>query len=444
MGGQWHALAHLAARNGELSLARAAMDLFVESSGGGPLAQYEKAALLEQTGRLRQAYELMRALPEDAPDPAANAYSRGTAALFLGEIDEARRRLTLATRLRPQSGAAWLSLAMSIRAAEEPDLADSILAAERQMGSAEDPQRAAYCYAKGKVHSQRGQHDRAFAAFARGAALMKSLDPYDRVADRREAEDSVRGYSAEIIANLRQGGLGQSTRSILVMGLPRSGTTLVEQILTSHSAVTGGGEISRLGLLANEVGGISCEAVRRYADTRPGEALRLWRHWLQELFPEPGLVVDKTLGNTRQLGIAASLLPQAPIVWVTRDPLDRAWSCFTTFFITTLPWTYDLEDIAFHFRLEDQLLERWRQLLGDRLLVVPYESLIDDPQDWIRRILVHSGLSEEPQVFTPHATKRAVTTASVMQVRRPINREGIGSAAPYRRYLAPFIDTYYA
>jgi hypothetical protein len=82
--------------------------------------------------------------------------------------------------------------------------------------------------------------------------------------------------------------------------------------------------------------------------------------------------------------------------------------------------------------------------LGDRLLVVPYESLIDDPQDWIRRILVHSGLSEEPQVFTPHATKRAVTTASVMQVRRPINREGIGSAAPYRRYLAPFIDTYYA
>lgn len=443
MGEQWHALAHLAARNGELSLARAAMDLFVEVSGGGPVAQYEKAALLEQTGRLRQAYELMRTLPEDSPDAAANAFSRGTAALFLGEIDEARHRLTMATRLRPQSGAAWLSLAMSIRAPEAPKVADSIIAAEPQMIAAEEPQRAAYCYARGKVHAERGEHDRAFAAFARGAAIMKSLDSYDRGADRRDAEESLRGYSADTIAELRQKWLGQNARSIFVTGLPRSGTTLVEQILTSHSAVTGGGEIGRLGLLANEVGGISGEAVRRYGDARPGQAAELWRHWLEELFPEPGRVVDKTLSNTRQLGIAASLLPEAPIIWVTRDPLDRAWSCFRTFFITSMPWSYDLEDIAFHFRLEDRLLEDWRQLLGDRLLVVPYEALVDDPQTWIRRILAHSRLDEEPQVFTPHTTRRAVTTASVMQVRRPINRAGIGSAEPYRRYLQPFIEAYY-
>jgi hypothetical protein len=164
---------------------------------------------------------------------------------------------------------------------------------------------------------------------------------------------------------------------------------------------------------------------------------------LQELFPEPGLVVDKTLGNTRQLGIAASLLPQAPIVWVTRDPLDRAWSCFTTFFITTLPWTYDLEDIAFHFRLEDELLRRWQEILGDRLLVVPYEALVTQSEQWTRRILQHCGLSEEPQVFAPHANARTVVTASVMQVRRPINASAVGAAEPYREYLQPFVDAYY-
>ena len=109
----------------------------------------------------------------------------------------------------------------------------------------------------------------------------------------------------------------------------------------------------------------------------------------------------------------------------------------------SLPWTYDLEDIAFHFRLEDELLARWQDILGDRLLVLPYEALVEQPDLWIRRLLAHCGLAEEPQVFAPHKNPRAVGTSSVMQVRRPINRAGIGVAEPYRAFLQPFIDAYY-
>jgi hypothetical protein len=109
-----------------------------------------------------------------------------------------------------------------------------------------------------------------------------------------------------------------------------------------------------------------------------------------------------------------------------------------------MPWSYNLKDIAFHLRLEDELLRRWKDILGERLLVLPYEKLVDQPEEWIRRLLSHCGLSEEPQVFAPHVTARTVTTSSVTQVRRPINRAGIGSAEPYREFLAPFIDAYYA
>jgi hypothetical protein len=106
-------------------------------------------------------------------------------------------------------------------------------------------------------------------------------------------------------------------------------------------------------------------------------------------------------------------------------------------------WSNDLGDIAYYFRLEDQLLAQWQRHLGERLLVVPYEAFVSEPAPWIRRILAHCGLSEEPQVFAPHANRRVVTTASVMQVRRPIGRQAIGSAEPYRAMLKPFVEAYY-
>jgi hypothetical protein len=160
--------------------------------------------------------------------------------------------------------------------------------------------------------------------------------------------------------------------------------------------------------------------------------------------PEPGRIVDKTLDASRRLGLAAALLPEAPLVWITRDPLDRAWSCFRTFFTGNMAWSYDLADIAHHFRLEDELLRQWQAVLGDRLLVVPYEGLAADPETWIGRLLTHCGLAPEPQVFAPHENARPVTTASAIQVRRRIDSSAVGSAEPYREFLQPFIEAYRA
>jgi hypothetical protein len=444
MGDQWRALANLALQNGELSLTRAAMDLFVSASGDAPYSRYLQAGVLEQCGALGEAYALMRTLPADVPDPAGNAFSLGTAALFIGHVEEARERLELATRLQPQSGAAWLHLAMAVDLAGEDTLAERILTAEPAIAHAPPTQQAAYFYAKGKTLAERGDPPAAFAAFANGARRMKAVAPFDRGGDRRSADQSLSGYRADRIDAMAGRQAESTNRSIFVTGLPRSGTTLVEQILTAHSAVVDGGEIGRLPLLARELGGHSFPALERYvAQHGSARPAQLWRHWLAERFPTPGRIVDKSLDTTRFIGLAAALLPESPLVWLTRDPLDRAWSCLRTFFAAGMQWSYDLEDIAFHFRLEDELLRAWRDMLGARLLVVPFESLVTEPEPWIRRILAHCGLAEEPQVLAPQGSARTVTTASVIQVRRPINRQGVGSAEPYRAFLEPFIRAYY-
>jgi hypothetical protein len=444
LGEQWRELAGVAVQLGEVALARQAIARFVEAYGGSPRARYQEFDILARIGALGEAHDLLDALPPDVPDPAVNAYSRGAVAAFLGEMDEARGWFERATELRPAMGQVWLPLSTLVDFADEPELTERLLAAGPQVETAPPPLRATYHYAQGKAHADRGEHALAFEAVARGAAIMQTLVPYSRDEDRANAHEAVRGYGEESIAAVAGPPREQAERTIFVTGLPRSGTTLVERILTSHSAVAGGAELNLMRVLRQDIGGVSHAAVDAYvAEHGDASAPALWRHLLSERYPEPGRVVDKSVDAGYVLGLAATLLPDAPLIWLTRDPLDCAWSCFRTHFFAGLEWSYDLADIAFHFVLHDELLAQWREILGERLLVVPYEELVTEPDAWIRRILWQCGLTEEPQAFAPHENRRPVTTSSLLQVRRPINREGIGAAEPYREFLAPFIEAYY-
>lgn len=445
MGDQWRALADLALGHGEVTLARQAIDLFVEARGHDPMAIYLKIALLEQAGALAEARDLMRSLPDHVPDPASNAYSRGTVALYLGEHAEAREQLERAVRLNPRHGAAWLSLSALAGLAKDAERSEAILAAEAGMDGVEPHQLAPYCHALGNAHAARGDHAQAFAAFARGGDTARTFLKYDPVQARRKAAASLDGFTAETVAATARLQAEPSDRAIFVTGLPRSGTTLVEQILASHDAVADGAEISRLRMLASDVRGNTQVAIDAYRSRHgDGRAAHLWSHLLAERFPVAGRVVDKSLDTSHLIGLAASLLPDAPLVWMTRDPFDCAWSCLRTYFPAAMSWSCDQEHIACQFRIEDDLRQRWQDMLGDRLLVVPLEQLAAQPEDWTRRILSHCGLDEQPQVFAPHETKRAVSTASTVQVRQPITTASVGSAGPYREYLEPFVRAYAA
>lgn len=445
LGPQWRALAELMRVSGELTLANRCMDAFVAASGGAAQAQYAKVVLLTQSSRIPEAYDLLASLPENVPDPAGHAYVLGNIAMTLGNTDKARVHLDTALRHRPGWGPAWLTLATMINFAKD-ELGERLLrerAAAEKHGPAD---LARYYYALGKLHADRKEHEKSFEAFALGARLLRGETPYSRNGNENNAKQAMTGYPAGFFEKLAKPESHDTSRPIFVTGLPRSGTTLVEQILTSHSAVRDGAEINIIQHIAVAVNGVSGDALSNYLSSGGSteKLAALYLHLLEERFGSEGRIVDKTIDVSRCLGLIAAALPDAPLIWMRRDPLDSAWSCFRTFFIHGVAWSYSLEDIAHHFRLEDQLMAFWKERLGDRLLVVPYGELVDAPEQWTRRILDHCGLEEEEAVFTPHKTERLVATASSLQVRRPINRDGLGVAEPYRAFMQPFLDAYNA
>lgn len=443
LGDQWRQLAELMRVSGELTRANRAIDAYVISAGSTPAARYAKVVLLSQSGRMRDAYDLLKTLPNDVPEPAGHSYVLGNIAMTLGRVEEARDHLLTALKHRPGWGPSWLTMATTGSLAHheigEQLLADGPAAEKQPPGHL-----ARYCYALGKLHADRREFDKAFAAFARGAGLLRTETPYSRQGNTTNAAQSQTGYPDGFFDAMRTQAERDTGRPIFVTGLPRSGTTLVEHILASHSTVQDGGELNIVQHVAVAAGGVSGDHIGRYLEREKslGALARLYLHLLAERHPGEGRIVDKTIDVSRCFGLIATALPDAPLIWMKRDPLDNAWSCFRTFFIHGVGWSYDLEDIAHHFRLQDAQMAFWQDKLGDRLLVVPYAELVDQPEVWTRKLLSHCGLSEEAGVFTPHETERVVATASAMQVRQPINRSGLGVAEPYREYLQPFVDAY--
>jgi len=443
LGPQWQKLSLLMQVSGEWTLARRTMDAFIAASGGHPQALCAKVALLEANGRRVEAEALMKTLPEDVPDRGGHALLLGNTAMAQGHTDAGRAYFLTALDFRPGWGAAWLSLGAGIKLASDP-LGDRLVAEGAAAARHPPDDYARYLFALGKYRADRGEHDAAFAAFSQATALLRSQRAYGTAGDAANARDAMTGYPAGFIERLN-GQVGVDTsRPIFVTGLPRSGTTLVEHILASHSTVADGGEFNISQLVAMAVGGVSGDHIERYlaGGGTMDRLAELYLHLLDERMGPTGRIVDKTTDVSRYLGLIASALPDAPLIWMRRDPLDCAWSCFRTFFIHGLGWSYDLADIAHHFMLEDGLLAFWKERLGDRLLVVPYAELVEEPETWTRRLLAHCGLAEEAGPFTPHLTERVVATASSAQVRKPINRDGMNVAAPYRSHMQPFIDAY--
>lgn len=444
IGNNWRTFAEVLIQHGESDLARRSIAAFVRAYQAAPMAKFFEASVLARIGAAAEAEAILAALPAAIPDPAGNAFTRGTLALNMGKIDQAREHLLRGTTINPASGQMWLALAMTGRLGGSADIAEAILGAGAQFAAAPPLERIQYLYARGKILDELDQPEQAFAAWSEAGNLARPSRPYDADADEQDAARAMQGFDADALAALPRPAGVATDRPIWVTGSPRSGTTLVEQILSSHSAVSGGTELGKFGLIAERIGGSGGDDLAQWlGQGNDISALAAdYMHLFSQRFGASGRAVDKTPDASRYLGLAAAILPDARFVWMRRDRLDNAVSCFRTYFLEGADWSFSLDSIARHFRLEDQLLTHWQAALGERLLVVEYEALASNPEPEIRRLLAHCGLAEEPAVFEPHKSERLVTTSSVAQVREPINRRGIGVADRYRDHLQPFTDVY--
>jgi hypothetical protein len=228
--------------------------------------------------------------------------------------------------------------------------------------------------------------------------------------------------------------------------MPRSGTTLVEQVLASHPLVFGAGEIADLkAAIAAVTGSDSAPRLAEGIGSMTGEQVRRigaeYRDRLAALAPTAQRITDKMLMNFLWIGLIHLALPNARIIHVRRDPADTCLSCFSKLFVGGLPFTYDLAELGRCYRGYARLMTNWRTVLPEgAMLEMQYEELVNDFPAQARRLVAYCGLEWDERCSAFYATRRPVATSSATQVRRPIYRNSVGASLPYKNLLRPLLD----
>ena len=394
----------------------------------------------DQTEEALACYE--RAL---AIDPLfADAHNGiGLTLQTLGRLEEAHRGYEKAVELAPGVPGYHRSLAEMKRFhADDPQLAVMEGLARRMATHSED-QQAALHFGLGKAYSDLGRHAIAFEHLLKGNAIKHRLDEYDERAHIDMMRHIEKVFTAELLQ--RQRGAGDpSSLPVLIVSLPRSGSTLIEQILASHPRVHGAGELRVLARASKVFRG------RRVEECFPEVANHLsaeqWRQFgagyveqLRSRGPAADRVTDKMPSNYLYAGLLHMAVPNARIIHARRDPLDTCVSCFTHFF-GSKSFTSDLATLGRYYRSYDALMAHWRAVLPPGVMLeVQYEELVADFENYARRIVEFCGLEWDPRCLAFYETKRPVRTASVNQVREPIFTRSIGRWRDYEPWLGPLI-----
>lgn len=440
--GHWQALAGVATQIGDDDLALVAarrLRALVPKDAGGRSLEMQ---LLAETGAVSEALRIARRLEAEQPADATLQLATGTHLAQLGRVDDAIASLHRAVRRAPDSALAWETLA-SLKTFTQDDPDFEVL--ERTAAiTPDEPANAGLAYALAKAYDDFGDTDRAFAWFARGARRV--------LGGRVPRTEGLFAQAAAVRAAFPATRLAASTttdrpeRPILIIGCPRSGTTLLERILASSPAVSSGGELKMLRLACLAFTPPSPANVETFVLASGGEA-GAWRRvadtYVRKLtgrFGRADGVVDKGLVNYLYVGALAMALPQARIIHVRRDPMDVAWSCFRRRFHQGLAWSYHFESIAAFMRVYEDMSTYWTGHLPGRVLAIEFADLIRDADAVTTRVFEHVGI-ERPTDWREFNEKTGVVlTSSQLQVRRPLNAEGIGAWRRYERHLAPLRD----
>ncbi len=369
----------------------------------------------------------------------------GNALKALGRSEEAIEAYRAAAALRPDLGIAYWSLAdLKTYRFTDRELAQMRAAYEAPSTAAVD--RYHLCFALGKALEDRGDYAASFGFYARGNALKRSETTY-RPEPERLARRQIDVCTADFLAS-RAGAGCPSPDPIFIVGMPRSGSTLLEQILASHSLVEGTKELAELPQLVLELQGRSADTANpRYpavlAELGRADFLRLGEKYLEETRVYRSgrpFFIDKLSGNFRHIGLIHLILPNAKIIDARREPMACCFGNFKQLFAGGQEFTYSLEELARYYRSYLELMRHWDRVLPGRVLHVHHEDVVNDLEGSVRRLLDFCGLEFDPACVEFHRTIRSVRTASAEQVRQPIYREGLDQWKHYEPWLGPLKD----
>ena len=403
------------------------------------------ATAMKNLGQHAEALAPARRVVALQPNSASAAGLLASILAEMGSLDEAQTLFRRAVELapdRPEFGYYVVQMA-KVRPGDEA--LKALEAALPRRASLSAREQCLLHFALAKAYDDVGERDRGFEYLLQGNKIKRSDTAYNEAGTLRAIARIPSVFTAALMAADKDLG-DPSPVPVFVVGMPRSGTTLVEQTLASHAAVFGAGERPELSqairrLRAEPFGGVYPEAVR----SMTGEALRRmgaeYVAALRSLSAGAARIVDKTPGNFLYLGLVHLILPNARIIHVQRDPVDTCLSCFSKLFWGEQPFSYDLAELGRYYRSYQGLMAHWRTVLpAATLLEVEYEDLVEDFEPQARLIVAHCGLQWDPACLEFYKTSRPVQTASMVQVRQPIYRSSVGRWRPDEALLRPLLE----
>ncbi|WP_197019178.1 tetratricopeptide repeat-containing sulfotransferase family protein [Thioalkalivibrio sp. HK1] len=453
----WMNLGHALVFVGNLPQARECLEKALRLAPDDPEINAKLSAVMIETENSTNALSLAEKAVEIAPDSADYWTNLGSLRSTIGEFEKAHACYRRALSLDPGFAKAALALTKARRFGNKGDDDEDISKVKRAASlGLDDPKKARDLHlALGKIHDDRGEWEEAFSHFEKANAsraeaarkgVESSLALMKRIRKTFTPSWLQRQSQHRESSNLGSGLFGAGGREdpipVFIVGMPRSGTSLVEQLLCAHPEVYGAGELREIDQLAwgdsaaQGEGGLGYP--ERFADIDPEKCLTMGRGYLDFLrtrSSDAQRITDKLPGNYLHLGLIAAILPKARIIYCRRHPEDIAISVYFTDFWVGHEYSYDLAAIGHHIKGMYSLMDHWQAMIGERILSVDYEDLVQDPEPSVRAMLDHIDLPWDDACLRPHEVKRSVRTASVWQVRQPIYGHSSGRARHYHRFL---------
>jgi tetratricopeptide (TPR) repeat protein len=404
------------------------------------------AAACVGLGRHERAIQVYRQLQAGSPTSAELHVVLGHSLQSIGHQTEAIESYHAAANVRPSFGDAYWSLA-NLKTYRFSETQIACMRVEEAASSIHVVDRYHLCFALGKAYEDRCEYAESWQFYERGNALKRAEVHWNAERFEADARKQIAMCTAERFASARLG--APNSDPIFIVGLPRSGSTLVEQILACHSSIDATQELPEIPRIVREL-----EEARPDPENPlyPGVLFELESDTLRTLGERylsdtrvyrgnKAHFIDKMPNNFRHIGLIRLILPNAKIIDVRREPMACGFSNFKQLFATGQEFSYSIEDIARYYRTYLELMRHWSEVLPGQILRVCYDDLVEDLESTVRRILEFLGLNFEPTCIDFYKQKRNIATASSEQVRQPLFREGLSQWRNYEPWLGSLRDS---
>lgn len=427
-------LSNIYERLDEVDDALWAIDKAIELAPNVPMFLSRKAAILHIANEIDAALEIVDQVLEKSPDMMATLITKAEIFIAVNRIDEAKEVLAKAKEIDPDHPLVYFTTS-NIKKFESEDDEDfqAMIALKEKVSAMGTTYTSSLYYALARAYENMKKYDESFECLDIAASEKRKTLPYDEAGQPKMFHAIKNEFSPAIIKNLEGNGF-ESDKSVFIVGMPRSGTTLTEQIISSHPDVFGAGELPDVLRAKRRIGNISPETLAEIGEMyvelssardKSGKAKR---------------ITDKMPGNYLNVGLIATMLPNAKIIHCCRNPMDTCLSNYKQNFMVGQHWSYDLEEMGHEYLRYLDLVAYWHEQFPGRILDINYEDTVNNLEEQARKLIDFVGLEWDDACLEPHKQKRAVLTASKSQVTKPVYKTSVEKWRRYEKQMQPLVD----